>query len=290
MIRREARLALERAGALGRFPTPVADIMVVARVQEVEEDLLNETGFLAKMRKKAGAGLRSALTKVLGLFDAREGLVFIDRQMQRVKQTFVRLHEAAHGYLGWQRRMYAVVEDCERSLDPEVAELFDREANVFASEVLFQNDAFSEEAAGFDFGIMTPVKLSRKYGASIYSSVRQYVSKNYRTCAVLVVNPPELISGDGFRATLRRVVTSDTFKAQFSACQWQESFTPDDAIGRMIPIGKRRASGQRRLELVDDNGDRHNCVAEAFTQTHQVFVLIHVVQALKATTVLMPGA
>jgi hypothetical protein len=286
-IRTQARRALKEAGALGRFPTNVADIMSVARVVEVQDDVLGDAGFLTRMRRKAGAALKSALSKVLGLFDAPGGLVFIDRSMQLVKQTFVRLHEAAHAFLPWQRPMYAVVEDCEQSLAPDVADMFDREANVFAAEVLFQLDAFAEEAEGSEFGIFTPVRLSKKYGASIYASIRQYVSKNHRTCAVLVLNPPELIPGDGFRASLRRVVTSPSFAVKFSRCTWQDCFTPDDSIGAMVPIGHRRASGKRQLELVDDNGQRHECVAEAFTQKRQVFILIHVAHALTATPVLV---
>ena len=287
VIRAQAKRALREAGALGRFPTNVAEIISISRAKEVHEDVLNESGFLAKLRKKAGSALKSALSKVLGVFEAGSGLIFIDRSMLLVKQTFVRLHEAAHAFLPWQRPMYAVVEDCEHSLAPEVAELFDREANVFAAEVLFQLDAFSEEAEGEPFGIMTPVRLHKKYGASIYASIRQYVSKNHRTCVVLVINPPTLVSGDGFRATLRRVVPSMRFAAQYLSVRWADSFTPDDEIGALIPIGKRRSSGKRRIELVDDNGVRHECIAEAFTQTRQVFVLIHVTHALTGATVLV---
>jgi hypothetical protein len=152
---------------------------------------------------------------------------------------------------------------------------------------LFQLDTFAEEADGKPFEIFTPVNLSKKYGASIYASVRQYVSKNHRTCAVLILNPPEPVVGLGFRSTLRRVVASKTFLEQFSTCRWPDEFTPDDRIGALVPIGKRRASGKRTLELSDANGVRHECVVEAFTQTRQVFVLICVTEALTRHTVLV---
>jgi len=44
---------------------------------------------------------------------------------------------------------------------------------------------------------------------------------------------------------------------------------------------------KRTLVLIDRNGDRHECVAESFTQTHQVFVLIHAVKTLTAKIVLL---
>jgi len=288
-VRAEARRALEAADAIGRFPTPVADIMEAAQVTEVVDDVLNE-GFIARMRKKAGKALKSALSKVLGLFDARDRLVFIDRSLHEVKQTFIRLHETGHGFMTWQRDLYAVVEECEQYLDPDLADQFDREANVFASEVLFQLDAFTEVAESHPFGILTPVKLSKNYGASIYAAVRKYVTRNHRACAVLVLNPPEAAQGDGFRAHLRRFVVSPRFAETFGNIAWPQYFTPDDRIGAMVPVGKgRRMSGKRSLPLRDANGDMHDCVAEAFTQKHQVFVLIHAVRTLTATTVILPG-
>lgn len=285
-IKREAKRALEVAGAIGVFPTPVADIMSAANVHEVHEDVLNEN-FVAKIRKEVGkvsSVLRQALSKVIGLFDARARLVFIDRSLHYVKQTFIRLHETAHGFLSWQKDMYAVVEDSEQNLDPDVANLFDREANVFASEVLFQLDAFSEEANDHKFSIFTPVKLSKKYGASIYSSVRQYVSKNPKACTVIVLDPPILEEGVGFKARLRRAIPSPSFYEQFGELQLPEFFTPNDEIGAMVPVGKRKASGKREIVLEDRDKVIHECVAEAFTQGYQVFVLIVSVKAITRTS------
>jgi Zn-dependent peptidase ImmA (M78 family) len=288
-IRKEAERALLQAGALGVLPTPIDEIMRVARVREIEEDIHNPS-FIDKIMGnalKAGQVVKRALSKVMGLFLASEGLVFIDRTLMVVRQRFVRLHESAHGFLPWQRPMYAVVQDCEHALDPDTAELFDREANMFASEVLFQLDMFHNQAEELPFGIFTPVNLAKRYNASVYAAIRQYVSKNHRTCVVLVLNPPEIDAATGFQATLRRVVASESFKTMFSAYAWAEVFTPDDDIGRLVPLGKRRASGKRQLGLTDDNGILQECVAESFSSGHQVFVLIHVNKALTSTRIIL---
>lgn len=288
-IRKQAQLALQKANAIGVFPTPVSEIMKAAEVEEVHEDVLNPS-FIDKIRKeigKTGETLRQALGKVMGLFDARSRLVFIDRTLHVVKQTFIKLHETAHGFLPWQKNLYAVVEDCEKSLAPDVADLFDRQANVFASEVLFQMDGFIEEAEQNDFGILNPVRLSKKYGASIYSSVRQYVSKNHRACVVLILNPPELIEGPGFKASLRRVIPSVSFQEKFGNFDWPDAYTPDDEIGAMVPANGRKMSGKRKITLTDLNGDTHICIAEAFTQSWQVFILIHSVETLTQKSVII---
>lgn len=288
-VRAEAERALREAGALGVFPTPVDRILAVAKVVEVHEDVLNPS-FLAKIRAEAGGAIKSALSKVLGLFHAKDGLVFIDRTINKVRQTFIRLHEAGHGFLPWQRDMYALVEDCEHALDSDTAALFDREAGVFASEVLFQLDTFIDDARSREFSIWTPVRMSKDYGASIYAAVRQYVAKHDRVCAVLVLNMPELVEGDGFRATLRRPIESVAFRRQFGTKMWRDIYTPDDEIGALVPVGGRKYSGKQTLSLTDLNGDRHEFVVEVFTQTHQVFVLMHAVATLSKSRIILPAA
>lgn len=291
-VRKEAERALREAGALGVFPTPIDKIMAVARVREVKEDVLNP-GFIAKLRAKAGLtgqAVKRALSKVLGLFHASEGLVFLSQSLMAVKKRFVGLHEAGHGFLPWQRPMYAVVEDCEKALDAATAELFDREANVFASEVLFQLDTFCDMAEGEAFEIWTPVNLAKRFHASNYAAIRQYVSKSHRACAVVVLNMPELIEGDGFRATLRRPIQSNRFTELFGQYGWKDAYTPDDDLGAFIPLGPRRSSGKRSIALTDRNGDRQECVAESFSTGHQVFILIHAVKTLTVTRIILPAA
>jgi Zn-dependent peptidase ImmA (M78 family) len=292
-VRKEAERALRDAGALGVLPTPLDHIMTVARVQEVKEDVLNQS-FLERVRAaatKAGHAVRqaatSAVNKVLGLFHASDGLVFISRTVMAVKQRFVGFHEAGHGFLPWQRPIYAVVEDCEKAIDATTAELFDREANNFASEVLFQLDLFHEMAESEAFSIWTPVRLAKKFDASNYAAIRQYVSKSDRICAVVVLNKPELVEGDGFRATLRRPIQSKRFTETFGQYAWKDAYTPDDDLGAFIPLGKRRASGKRSFALTDLNGVRHECIGESFFTGHQVFILIHATKTLTATRVLL---
>ena len=287
-ICKEAMCVLRKADALGSFPTPVAAIMEASRITVAPDNVLDE-GFLRSISRNAGSALRKAISKVIGLFDARARLVFIDRGVLAVKQTFLKLHETAHAILPWQRNLYAVIEDSEHELDPDTAALFDREANVFATEVLFQLDGFIRDADEYPFSIKTPLALSKKYGASVYASVRRYVTKNSRDCIVLVLNPPEPVEGLGFRASLRRAVSSRSFQEKFGDLNWPEYFTPDDEVGAIVPTGRRRMSRPREIVLVDRNDTPHECLAEAFTNTYQVFILIHAVRTLTKSTVILPA-
>jgi Zn-dependent peptidase ImmA (M78 family) len=277
-VRREARQILITANAIGRFPTPVADIMSVAMVKVVDDNILDE-GFLTGIRRKAGKALKRAISKTLGLLDVKSQFVFIDKTVHTVRQTFIKIHEAAHFVMAWQRKLFLIVEDCEKTISPEIEDYFDREANVFTSEVLFQLDTFTKEAADYSFGLKVPLQLSKKYGASIYSTIRRYVSKNSRACVVLILDPPEFEDGYGFQASLRRVVASEKFIELFGTINWPNKFTPDDEIGAMIPIAKRRMSGPREVGIKNRNGELCECIGEAFTQSYQVFILIHAVKA-----------
>jgi Zn-dependent peptidase ImmA (M78 family) len=289
-VRKEAERALREAGALGVLPTPIEQIMRVARVTEVQEDVLNPS-FIEKLRagtEKAGQIVKRAVSKVLGLFHASAGLVYLNQALAAVKKRFIRLHESGHGFMPWQRLAYALVEDCDKALDGETAQVFDREANRFASEVLFQLDMFHDMAEGEAFGIWTPVRLAKRFDASNYAAIRQYVSKNHRACVVLVLEMPEVAEGVGFRASLRRVVPSTRFAEEFGELAWPQVLTPEDALGKFVPLGKRRASGKRSMSLTDRNGTAHECIAESFSTGHNVFILIHSQKALTTTHILLP--
>ena len=288
-VRYEAERALLESGAKGVLPTPMDAIMAAANVTEVKEDVLNPQ-FIAQLRREAGKVgdvLKRALSKVLGIFHAPSGLVFLDQTLMKVKKRFVGFHESGHGFMPWQRAMYSHIEDSEASLEASAAELFDREANVFASEVMFQGDTFQNLANDCKFGIFTPVNLAKKFGASTYSAIRQYVSKNHRSCAVVVLNMPEYAEEVGFVATLRRSVQSTSFTNAFGENRWASSFTPDDPLGTIVPLKGNRASRPRTITLEDMNHEPTQCIAEAFTNTYQVFILIHAVKTLTETKIIL---
>jgi Zn-dependent peptidase ImmA (M78 family) len=260
--------------------------MDAARLLIHEEELTD--GFLDQFRRKAvrvGKVLKSALSKVLGVFDAVAGAVYLGQGLRLIQKVFLKLHETGHALLPWHRDVYYALQDCEKTLAPEVSEAFEREANVFASEVLFQIDTFTVEAADHAFGIQVPLKLSKKYGASVYSTIRRYVSTNERCCLTIVLDPTEIVSGDGYRARLRRVIPSKSFAQTFGGIGWPQIFTPDSYFGRMIPLGDRRMSRPVRFTLLDVNGVRHECVGEAFKTKYQTFILIHETASITRTVV-----
>jgi len=163
-VQRHADRLLRDASAYGRFPTPIDDLMAAAKLTIVEDEFLNEgllRRFLQKVKTAGVTALKSALSKVLGLFEPHDRLVMIDKDVPPPKKPLVKLHEAGHGFMPHQSKLYALIHDCEKTLDPDTTDLFEREANVFASEALFQGNGFAEEAPDVDDPIR---KLPKVWG------------------------------------------------------------------------------------------------------------------------------
>ena len=281
---------LQEASAIGRFPTPIDDLMAAAKLTIVDDEVLNEN-FLQQFIKKAKAGvatIKSALTKVLGLFEANDRFVVIDRDAPKPRVPFIKLHEAGHGTMPHQTKLYKIMHDCEQTLAPEIADLFEREANVFASEVLFQGEGFSEEAHAQGFSIKVPMNLAKRYGGSNYATFRRYVTTSPHACCVVVLE--QLLYGvaAGFSAEVRRVIVSKSFAQIFDASTLAAAITPAHPLAPSLPSKGRRMSFQREIVLTDRNHDERICSAEAFNTKHQILVLVRDLGFKKSSTIVLP--
>ena len=89
--------------------------------------------------------------------------------------------------------MFRFFQDCDKTLSPEIADQFEREANNFARFALFKGDTYAAYAADCAFEIKTPMKLAKKFGASLYASAREFARTNHRACVVYVLEPLEYV-------------------------------------------------------------------------------------------------
>jgi len=93
-VRRHADRLLRDASALGRFPTPIDDLLDAAKLTVVDDEMLNESTLRHFMNKaKAGlATIKSAFSKVLGLFECFDRLVVIDKNAPKPKKPVSYTH------------------------------------------------------------------------------------------------------------------------------------------------------------------------------------------------------
>jgi uncharacterized protein DUF955 len=274
-ICKHADRLLREASAYGQYPTPVADIITAAKLS-VERDASLDSGFLRKLYGSAKRAVKRALDKVVGLFDSRDGMIYLDLTLKRVKQRFVSLHETGHGYLPWQRDTYSFMEDGETNLDPEIQQQFEREASTFASEVLFQGVHFQEEARNLPFELKTPMHLGRKFGASNYAAFRRFVSHSHRICALLVFEQPIYELGRGYAFQLRRAVASPSFIAKFGQVEWSHVlYTQENALAGRLPVRALNRIFTKRCRIASPiSGCSESFYLEAFDSTYQVFALL----------------
>ena len=287
-VEEQARNLLDRADAWKRFPVPVDDILLAAKVELAPTNAFSAPAiisYLVGRATDASALIKSAISKVFGLYDAAEAVIHVDSTVVAAKQTFLKLHETGHHNIPTHRKMFRFFQDCSKTLDPDIADQFEREANNFARFLLFKGSTYSEHAADFPFEIKTPMKLAKKFGASVYASAREFARTNHRACAVLALNPIENIGGFGLRAVVRRVEPSLSFVAQFGIPSI-EAVTPGHFLWPVVPIG-RRMTKPVSLWLSDINGQQHECLAEAFDTTYNILILLYPIRALTTKTVLM---
>lgn len=288
-IEQRASRLLDKADAWNRFPVPIDDILEAANIRLASHSLFSAANILEYLKgKAAGAAInvKSALSKVWGLYDAGENTIHVDETVVPARQTFLKLHETGHHDIPAHKKLFRFFQDCEKTLAPEISDRFEREANNFARFALFKGDTFSRHAADLPFEIRTPLKLAKTFGASVYASAREFARTNARACAVYVLEPVELIEGDGFRAQVRRVELSPKFRAQFGNVT--ESFiTPDHPLGPLVPLG-RKMSRPTTIALADANGDSHECVGEAFDTTYNVLLLVYPIKALGNPALFLP--
>jgi Zn-dependent peptidase ImmA (M78 family) len=288
-VQRHADRLLREASALGVFPTPVDDIMAAAKLTVVDDEVLNEN-MLRQFVKKAKSGLatiKSALSKVLGLFEANDRLVVIDKEAPKPRKPFIKLHEAGHGTLPHQSKVYALIHDCEKTLDAEIADLFEREANVFASEALFQGEIFAKEAQQLDFGIKAPVALAKQFGSSNYAAFRRFVITNTKACCVVVLEPSVHDLKGGFSADVRRVVMNKSFATIYDGKALNLTVTDSHVLGSVMP--RKRMTFNHEIVLTDRNSDERICIAEAFNTGKNTLILIRDVGIRRRAGVIVPA-
>jgi hypothetical protein len=288
-VEERAHRLLDRANAWERFPVPIDDILAAANVKLAPTSVFDPVAIIEYIKGKAtdtGLLIKSAVSKVLGIYDAAESTIHIDDTVVKSKKHFLALHETAHHDLPIHRKLFRLFQDCEKNLLPEISDQFEREANNFARFALFKGDTYAKYAADCAFDIKTPITLAKKFGASNYASAREFARTNHRACIVYILEPIQFVQGHGAQAAVRRIEASPSFINQFGLPN-DGLITLSHPLGPVLPIG-RKMTRPRTLSMKDRNGTPHECLAEAFDTTHNVIILLYPVQALGKQTIILP--
>jgi hypothetical protein len=186
-IGEQADRLLRAAGAYGRFPTPVDDLVGASRLTEAADYVLDES-LVSRAPAYLRALLRSARHKIQGLLDRRARVIHISPDIEHEgKRRFVKLHETTHHILPHQRDLlYA---EYHETLSPATRRLFEREANQGAAELLFQRQQFAKDAADLHVSVDAIWQLAARYGSSFHAAIRRYAETHSGAVAAVVLEP-----------------------------------------------------------------------------------------------------
>jgi len=213
---------LKGSKSIDVFPTPVDKIMQYAELTLADGGM--DLKALEKKHKTfvITEALRSGWSKVRGFLDRSEKIIYVDLNQNESRQSFVKLHETGHSVLPWQKKILQFLDD-DDTLDPDIDAEFEAEANYFASITLFQNDRFLKEVQKHELGIPAAMVVSKHFGASIHATLRRYVEKSNKRCALLVLKNMSK-KGELVNADFRNAFHSDKFLQDFGGVQWPEKF------------------------------------------------------------------
>ncbi len=269
---------LKSSKSLDVFPTPID------RILEYSELVIAEGIDLKSLEKKHKTffftdALKSGLSKIRGFLDRSEKLIYIDLQQNINRQGFVKLHETGHNVLPWQNATLQFL-DTDDTLNLDIVEQFEAEANYFASITLFQSDRFQSEVRKYELGLPAVLQLSKHFGASNHATFRRFVETSSKRCAILILEnlspKGKVVSGEK-----RNAFHSNSFLKEFGEITWPKQFgyewefMKDHCYNR-----KHKIDGTISLSTEFSNGEFNY---HYFHNTYNVFVLIFPKGENKAT-------
>jgi len=206
--------------------------------------------------------------KIRGFLDRRTEEIYIDPQLKPTKKNFVTYHEVTHRILPWQRVQYT--EDDELTLSSDCEIRFECEANYGAAELLFQCDRFETEARDFQLSLSSAQYLADNFDASYHASIRRFVERNHRPCALLMLKPTARINPSGETSfCVSHVVLSPTFVLRFGDPFGFTFVNPDDELGKIL-----NSERNSEIALKDCKGFMTDCTVELFNNHYTRFALI----------------
>ena len=212
--------------------------------------------------------------KIRAMLDIPERLVLVHPTFcaQRERYTWASLHEVAHYVIPDHREL---LYKCSfQDLSYFTQRRLELEANRFASDLIFQNNAFTRESADHELSIKVPLLLRDRYRASFESTIRRYVEKNPRPCALVVYRPSE---ADDFEPMLevQYSVTSPSWP-HFAYIIPRQRSSPDSP--EHAAFHRKRGSDEvTEAPFATGKEEETTTVfpSELFCNTYKVFQLIH---------------
>jgi hypothetical protein len=261
--------ALSKSNSLGVFPTPVDKIIKYSDLRvnsHVDLSTVPSTFF-----SKQGMLLTRGWAKLRGVLDRRERTIYLDQTQPDTRIKFVKLHEAGHELCGWQNKLLRILEDNDETLDPDINEEFEAEANCFASSALFQLQLFTDKMKEYPLELATCLQLSKLFGGSFHAAIRRYVESSSKRCALLILNKEKDSQFSFPKLTLRNYIQSPSFTEEWGMVGWSPEFDIDTPFVQDFLSNRRLLKSELEIDWL---GETIKCNYHYFHNGHNVFVFM----------------
>jgi transcriptional regulator with XRE-family HTH domain len=261
-VRRYALALLREADALGRRPTPVTDIQQAAQLVRAGELTLDAKD-RAKLIERFGGWVNLAWRRLQGTFDFRSSEIWVAPDLHAMKKRFVIAHEIGHAILPAHKQTFAHVDDFTR-LPPFARDLYEREANQAAVEILLQGGRATDEFDSSPPSLEQICKLSGAYGASIVATARYTAENSRRSIAVIISHHKR----DGSLGP-SHFYTSKSFEARYA---WGAGHAPRTQIRTALASA---TSNDRETWVIENRrGEARLATAQRMDTGYSAIVLV----------------
>ncbi len=257
---------LVEAGTAGLLPTNEGRLLQYLGLQQLSFDFMNEVDWVAE-----GTAIPGELRAALHL-DER---VVATQSGQGEKRTrFSIFHEIGHCVLPEHHERLFV--DTDQTLGFWTKARFEREANQFAADLLFQGNLFSEQALSQPTSLNTVLGLAPKFGASYEAGLRRYTEMHVEPCALVVYErvprktDDEFMEEDDYR--IQYTVTSPVFRRDFfSSVALSDGTCKASEIFGATSGWLRSSVVEHELKIDREGKSPWRFETEVFTNSYKVF-------------------
>lgn len=264
LIRGHAVALLRKSDALGQIPTPLDSVMEVSRLVLAGEIEL-EPEMKRKLRQRFGDLVDRALDIILGSvrFDSRG--VYLKPDLYWLKRRFVHAHEISHEMLPWHRELYAFLDDKTR-IRADISDMYERQANQAAIEILAQGDRLRREADDSSLSFAVLGSLGDRFQISAQATTRRVVEESRQDVA-LAISYKGSMSG---KLMPLHLYCSKSFEERF---RWKISGRANVAIKRHL-FAARRGQALEPFVETDMSGRVSTIEMESLETPQAMFLLL----------------
>ncbi|MDQ3631330.1 MAG: XRE family transcriptional regulator [Actinomycetota bacterium] len=220
LIRQHALALIREAGAEGVFPTPLDDLMAVAKLVYAGEISLTLEE-KRTLRRVLGGALDRVLDSLRGMLSFGSREIWLAEDLHPLQRRFVHAHEIGHHILPFHRQI-AYLDNLE-TMHRDLRNACEREANQASIEILAQGDRLRAMGDDSTFGRELIEQLSARTGISLQATARRLSEESKRlVCTVILYR-----GGATGRLMDPHIYASASFEERF---RWSAGRVPTEPL------------------------------------------------------------